>query len=198
MISLPHAAHVPARTEDALLYTLPISQELADLLAPRVMRTTERIGRCWLRSEGYQQKNGYSYISHTVDGKRKYYLAHRISFVHYFGPIPDGLTIDHLCERPACVNPKHLQAVTHRQNVLRSRTNPYAINARRTCEHGQRRCPICKSQQRAAARLQRKESGVPSNEEHGTRRGYHWWSCRCEACQDWRRAEYLEAKGGNA
>jgi hypothetical protein len=55
-------------------------------------------------------------------------------FVHYYGEIPEGLTIDHMCERPACVNPKHLQAVTHRQNVLRSRKNFYAVKARQKRE----------------------------------------------------------------
>lgn len=133
MSSIPPREVIPARPTDALIRTLPISREVADLLAYRIMRTTTRLKygkRCWVRDANLLKSTGYSYISHKRDGRVRNYLAHRIVYVHYRGEIPDGYTIDHLCENPACVNPKHLEAVTHRQNVLRSRTNPYAINAR--------------------------------------------------------------------
>jgi hypothetical protein len=44
--------------------------------------------------------------------------------------------LDHLCRRPACVNPDHLDPVAHRVNVIRgaapaiSRARP---DARKTC-----------------------------------------------------------------
>jgi hypothetical protein len=46
-------------------------------------------------------------------------LAHRWAYEHWVGSIPDGLELDHLCRRPACVRPLHLEAVTHRINNLR-------------------------------------------------------------------------------
>lgn len=62
--------------------------------------------------------------------------AHRAVYEAYVGPIPDGLTLDHLCRTPRCVNPAHLEPVTMRENVLRGATIP-AANARRThCSHG--------------------------------------------------------------
>src|SRR5665647_2266757 len=52
------------------------------------------------------------------DGSRKVY-AHRWSYEHHFGPVPDGLHLDHLCRNTICVNPEHLEPVTQRENVLR-------------------------------------------------------------------------------
>lgn len=62
--------------------------------------------------------------------------AHRWSYEHYVRPIPPGYQIDHLCRNRKCVNPDHLEAVTPRENVLRS-LNPPSLNAKKThCVHG--------------------------------------------------------------
>lgn len=58
-------------------------------------------------------------------------LAHRWMYQQANGPIPTGLTIDHLCRNRACVNPAHMEPVTHKVNVLRG-MSPNAINARKT------------------------------------------------------------------
>jgi hypothetical protein len=68
--------------------------------------------------------------------KTRYVLAHRWSYEHYVGPIPDGLTIDHLCRNTLCVNPKHLEPVTAVENVMRGE-GVCAQNARKThCKRG--------------------------------------------------------------
>jgi hypothetical protein len=46
-------------------------------------------------------------------------VAHRFSYELLVGPIGDGLEIDHLCCNPGCVNPAHLETVTHRENMRR-------------------------------------------------------------------------------
>lgn len=46
-------------------------------------------------------------------------LAHRAAFIKEYGPIPDGLEIDHLCHNRSCVNLLHLQLATHKQNSRR-------------------------------------------------------------------------------
>lgn len=47
-------------------------------------------------------------------------------------PVPSGLELDHLCRDRRCVNPDHLEPVTHRENLLRSPLALAAINARKT------------------------------------------------------------------
>ncbi|MEQ6899254.1 HNH endonuclease signature motif containing protein [Microbacterium sp. KR10-403] len=45
--------------------------------------------------------------------------AHRASFRHFIGPIPDDMVLDHLCRNPLCVNPKHLDPVPQGVNLVR-------------------------------------------------------------------------------
>lgn len=61
---------------------------------------------------------------------------HRVAYELERGPIPDGAQVDHLCKNPLCCNPDHLEAVTPRENTLRS-SSLSAVNARKThCNKG--------------------------------------------------------------
>lgn len=46
-------------------------------------------------------------------------LAHRFAYERATGSLPEGKVLDHLCRRPACVNPLHLEAVTQQVNARR-------------------------------------------------------------------------------
>lgn len=92
--------------------------------------------------------------------------AHRVAWLLFRGPIPDGFQIDHLCRNTRCVNPDHLEPVTQRENILRG-TAPAAINARKThCIRGHeftpentlhyaghRACRACRKMRYALARM---------------------------------------------
>lgn len=83
---------------------------------------------CWLWQGTMNHYTGY--------GRAGREYAHRFFYEKHVGAIPAGLTIDHLCRVKQCVNPAHLEAVTLRENLLRSE-NPPAIYARRsTCDEG--------------------------------------------------------------
>jgi hypothetical protein len=91
---------------------------------------------CWEWAGGRNQ-GGYGQIQ-TDGGLR---VVHRVSYKLLTGPIPDGLTLDHLCRVRHCLNPAHLEAVSMRVNTLRGKTVP-AFNAAKTnCLHGHEYTP---------------------------------------------------------
>ncbi len=128
-------------------------------LAEKLDARTNKTDSCWLWT-GAKQTAGYGVLSDR--------LAHRLSYERWKGPIPAGLTIDHLCRVRHCVNPEHLEAVTLAENVLRGESLP-ARNARRThCPQGHpydqenthvnpktgwRMCRACNRERARAARL---------------------------------------------
>lgn len=69
---------------------------------------------CWIWP-GVPGLNGYARLS--IGDQLQY--AHRVSYEHYVGPIPDELTIDHLCRVRMCINPEHLEPVTRAENARR-------------------------------------------------------------------------------
>lgn len=71
---------------------------------------------CWVCSLSISG-NGYSSV--MLRDPRRRESSHRFMYEHRFGPIPDGLVIDHLCRVRACVNPDHLEPVTQAVNTLR-------------------------------------------------------------------------------
>lgn len=74
--------------------------------------TVEEGTGCWIWL-GAKGKNGYGRIE--IDGKST--GAHRWYWERIHGPMPEGMEPHHKCENPACVNPAHIEPVTHGENL---------------------------------------------------------------------------------
>lgn len=106
---------------------------------------------CWNRDlKG--RPGGYTKIR---TGNRRRPFAHRFCYEMFYGKIPEGLDLDHLCRNPGCVNPSHLEPVTHKENCRRGLRNqytgvthcpqghPYSGDNLRISKQGYRRCNAC-------------------------------------------------------
>ncbi len=101
------------------------SEEIAGRMGDKFQFTAEG---CWIWTGAFGGSKG-NYGVLVLARSNRY--AHRVMYELLVGKILRGLTLDHLCRRPRCVNPDHLEAVTHRENVLRGESPP-ANQARRT------------------------------------------------------------------
>ena len=104
-------------------------------------------GDCW-EWLAYKNANGYGRFS----VKGRLWVAHRFAYEWLIGPVPEGNELDHLCRNRGCVNPAHLEPVTHQQNMLRSPStnkpecsngHPQTPENTRTEPNGRRRCRVC-------------------------------------------------------
>jgi|SRR3990167_1603337 len=81
----------------------------------RFWKKVKKTKTCWIWLGNKNSTTGYG----VVINNKKPYSAHRLAYMWSKGQIPINLEIDHLCRKRDCVNPKHLEAVTHRENILR-------------------------------------------------------------------------------
>jgi hypothetical protein len=86
---------------------------------------------CWLWKGSRNKKGGYGRVRFA--GGR--WVAHRLTYKLFVGEIPAGLTLDHLCRTPSCVNPTHLEPVTNAENIRRG-TQGHQQRAKTHCPRG--------------------------------------------------------------
>lgn len=146
---------------------------------------------CW-EWRGYRRPDGYG----VVGVGRKVRLAHRVTYEAMRAEIPVGLELDHLCRVRACVNPWHLEPVTHAVNVSRGgnalktrcpQGHPYDEENTYVSRRGGRNCRACKRE-----RFGYQGNPVPAQRTHCPR-GHEYTdantyvsrqgSRNCRACQ---------------
>lgn len=184
--------HPPGRTpaferrlhpQDAGLYhTLMAPPRIP--IEERFWAKVEITDGCWLWTARLTS-SGYGQISEPLGGGRvRMHMAHKWLFEQSVGPVPRGMTLDHLChnadptcnagsacQHRRCVRPDHLAIKSSRDNTFAGRT-PAAINAAKdvcwrghslsgdnlyiTKNKGGRQCRACVNIRKAEARIRKR------------------------------------------
>jgi len=87
-------------------------------IVAKIIGNTERQGDCLIwtgPTSGNGRGGGYGRMS--LDGQTV--AVHRVMFTCVAGYVPGKKQIDHRCRNRLCVNPEHLEMVTHKQNQKR-------------------------------------------------------------------------------
>jgi hypothetical protein len=134
-------------------------------------------GDCW-EWTGTKAVQGYGV---TTVGRTQW-KAHRLIYEALGGPIPEGMTIDHLCRNKICVNPDHLDVVSAVENVMRG-YSPQAKHARKVyCQRGHRlptsrHCQTCANERHRQYRAEGKDKTV-------RKRDCDCINGRCRSCRE--------------
>jgi HNH endonuclease/Helix-turn-helix len=85
---------------------------------------------CWIFG-GSQSRLGYGMVAWWENGILHGTRAHRLAWLTWVGPIPDGLHVLHHCDNRLCINPEHLWLGTHADNMrdMASKGRRKGINA---------------------------------------------------------------------
>jgi hypothetical protein len=142
---------------------------------------------CWLWIAGKDRPGYGRFYSDTA---KRSIGAHRAAWEFAFGPIPEGMTVDHLCFEPACVNPAHLRLLSRSENCANQRcaTWTHCHNGHEftpentylcTAGNGRRLCRACRAERQRGYYARNKTPGerrrpYPPLDERGDARRASW------------------------
>ena len=131
-------------------------------------RCVETPNGCW-QYTGPTDRKGYVRLRRG-DRQPGKVFGHRLTWEFFRGPIPDGLSFDHLCENTSCVNPWHGDLVPILVNIRRATRGTAVANRAKThCPQGHaytpdnlvasgrgRVCRACRNETNKRYRLRKK------------------------------------------
>ncbi len=91
---------------------MQITEAYIEKTKKRLFNKIVKTNTCWNWTGGINHK-GYGLFSI----KHKMFLVHRVSFKLFKGEIPLKMQVNHSCDNPICINPKHLWLGTQQDNV---------------------------------------------------------------------------------
>ena len=113
------------------------SSEIVEIIAANIIPVPFSGCLLWL---GAMAGNGYGTLYIGGGNKNgKVVLVHKYWYEHHRGAVPSGLELDHLCRVPLCINPDHLEPVSHIINLRRGRLGfdkQPLLGRPRTCQSG--------------------------------------------------------------
>lgn len=133
----------PARRTQEFVAPMPPNPNITPL--QRFFAKVQITDYCWLWTGTANPRYG------TIRVNKITHYCHRWIYEQVVGPIPTGYDIDHLCRYTLCVNPDHLEAVTHGENIRRGanvrafcpKGHPYAGDNVGYHKRGGRWCRAC-------------------------------------------------------
>lgn len=143
------------------LTNIAIPQRVVDRIFDRV--DVRAADECWpwLGCVGNHGYGATSWGATTAGERPSGTTAHRVAWIAKNGPIPDGLTVDHICRNRVCCNPVHLRLLSNVANAsdngMATRTHcpadhPYDETNTHIDRKGHRRCRECNYQRGVALR----------------------------------------------
>lgn len=111
------------------------------------------MNECWTPTQK-PMPSGYVSCHFYNEGTK---LLHRVFYETFNKAVGTDMVIDHLCRNRSCVNPKHLEEVTIKENILRGKGIAANNNRKTHCKEGhefnnkntyitfknQRSCRVC-------------------------------------------------------
>jgi hypothetical protein len=101
--------------------------DIPERIFPRVMTRYEVADDgCWNTTYSLGS-HGYGQVGWQDGPNIRMTVVHRVSWIARNGPIPDGMTVDHICKNKKCINPDHLRLLTRSENARRGADKDFPL-----------------------------------------------------------------------